>query len=318
MDCPSCGAAAARPDQQYCARCGTNLAPVEPPAAYDQGTRISGPLFADDVPPPPPAAPPPPPPPPAYPTPPAYAPQPANQPVYQQPPATAPPRRPVRPSVVLLAGAAVVAALIGAGGVVLLLGGDDDPTEAREPSRTVDAAATADADPSPPTSTEPGTAVTSEPPEFRCWNGDGPVERLADCSLPTGPDGLAWVFPSVLHDGCSVRTGAARATEADCIEDIEGADVRFHYSEWRSRAALEDYYGRNEIERVGPLAGNPDLTVVEVVSRDPAVDYKVAIYYEDPSALWSVTIYAADQATFFYAEGEVEARRLRQIRGERL
>ena len=50
MDCPSCGAPPNRPDQRFCAKCGTNLAPVEPPAAYGQGTRITGPLFADDVP----------------------------------------------------------------------------------------------------------------------------------------------------------------------------------------------------------------------------------------------------------------------------
>ena len=41
MDCPSCGAAPNRPDQRFCAKCGTNLAPVEPPAAYGQGTRIT-------------------------------------------------------------------------------------------------------------------------------------------------------------------------------------------------------------------------------------------------------------------------------------
>ncbi|PWN01113.1 hypothetical protein DJ010_19875 [Nocardioides silvaticus] len=310
MDCPSCGAAAARPDQHYCARCGTTLAPVEPPTAYDRGTRISGPLFADDFPPPPP------PPPPTAPPP--------TQPTPEPPPASPPPverdrSRPMRPSIVLLVAAAVVAALIGAGGVMLLLGGDDDePTEAKERSRAGAGTATDDA-PTSPANTEPSnTGATKEPPQFRCWNGDGPVNRLADCPLPSGPDGMAWVFPSVLDDGCSVRAGAARATEADCIELVEGSEVRFHYSEWRSRAALEAYYGRNETGAVGTLAGNPDLTVVEVISRDPAVDYKVAIYYEDPSTLWSVTVYAADQAQFFYAEGKVEARRLKQIRGERL
>ena len=224
----------------------------------------------------------------------------------------------MRPSVVLLVAAAVVAVLIGAGGVMLLLGGDDEPTEARERGRPGAGTTTDDAAASPGTTEPSSPGTTKEPPQFRCWNGDGPVDRLADCPVPSGPDGLAWVFPSVLDDGCTVRAGAARATEADCVELVEGSEVRFHYSEWRSRAALEAYYGRNETGTVGPLAGNPDLTVVEVVSRDPAVGYKVAIYYEDPATLWSVTIYAADQAQFFYAEGKVEARRLEQVRGERL
>ncbi|WP_322937171.1 zinc ribbon domain-containing protein [Nocardioides bizhenqiangii] len=329
MDCPTCGTPPDRPDQRFCAKCGTNLAPAEPPTAYGQGTRITGPLFADDLPPPP-AAPPtfavPATPPPGYPpVPPPPVPPPTG------PPPTGPPpiayeagrngRR--RTPVVLMAVAALFAAAIGAGGVVLLFGGDDDsPSDTSAEDRandTGDRDATTDAAPSAqasetPTATE---TATKEPPTFQCWDGGAAVTRLADCAAPTGAAGLAWVFPSSTGASCSTEAGAQRASEAGCAPVVGGATVRFHYSEWRSRAALETYYASNTVAVIAAPDGRGDLVALQVESRDSSVGYKVAIYYTDPSAPWSVTIYAADEAEYLAAVDQLAMRPFPQLRGER-
>jgi hypothetical protein len=113
------------------------------------------------------------------------------------------------------------------------------------------------------------------------------------------------------------QPGAQRATEAECTPVVGGASVRFHYSEWRSRPALENYYGGNTLESLGAPGGRDDLTAVRVVSRDSTVGYKVALYYSDPMALWSVTIYAADEAEYLAAVAQLEMRPFRQLRGKR-
>lgn len=340
MDCPSCGTRAVGPDQRFCATCGTRLAPtedagasavpetvaaVEPPPAFGQPPRITGPLFADDVapgrpivPPPPPGALPPPPGP--FPPPPAVeAPYP-----YPSPP---PPPRPYdderrgrrRTSIVLLLAAAVVAALIGAGGVVLVFGGDDDPTSDTATDRRDQEAATTDAGGAPTTAvTETDDeATTDEPATFRCWNGGAPVMRLSTCPPPSGADGMSWVFPSSTGGTCTSDAGVQRASEVDCAPVVGGGAVRFHYSEWRTRAALETYYGSNTVAGISPPDGRDDLTAAQVESRDPDVGYKVAVYYSDPAGLWSVTIYAADETQYQAALAELDVRPFSQLRGRR-
>ncbi len=314
MDCPSCGTPQAHPDQRFCAKCGTNLAPIEPPAAYGQPSRITGPLFADD----------PPPPPPPYAAPPPYvAPPPAAPPPYVAPPVQqfAPPpparSRPRRTSVVLLVVTALVAALIGAGGVVLLFGDDETespPTSATDPGDAADP--TTDAGATSSTTASPTESDTSEPTAFECWDGDR-VTALAACEPPVGAAGLGWVFASSTGSTCSTNLGAQRASEAECTPDVEGDPVRFHYSEWRSRAALETYYGSNTVASIGAPGNRDDLTALRVTSRDPSVGYKVAVYYADPSALWSVTIYAADETEYLAALDQLEVRPFAQLRGKR-
>lgn len=328
MDCPECGTAAAGPDQRFCVKCGTNLAPVEPPTAYGQGTRITGPLFADDVPvglPRPPAGPPPPTAAPTFAAPPT--PQPGFSPPPTPPGAFIPPtpapqddqrggRR--RTSVVLLLAATVVAALIGAGGAVLLFGGDDDSpsdTSAEDRAdRRDDVDGSAGAGPSAPTDPSPAEAETTEPPTFRCWDG-GTATRLESCPQPSGAAGMAWVFPSSTGATCSTEAGSQRASEAECAPAVGDATVRFHYSEWRSREALETYYGANTVAVIEAPDGRADLSAVQVVSRDSSVGYKVAIYYADPSARWSVTIYAADEAQYLAAIDELVMRPFGKLLG---
>jgi len=227
---------------------------------------------------------------------------------------------------VLLAVAALVAALIGAGGVVLFFGTeDDDPasdTSAEDRADRVDSDDRTDdpGDPDPDEATSTTTETESadtEPASFRCWDGGGPVVRLADCAPPSGLPGLAWVFPSSAGSTCSSSAGAQRAAEADCSPLVDGDAVRFHYSEWRSRTALETYYGGNTLATIAAPGGRGDLVAARVTSRASDVGYKVALYYADPSALWSVTIYAADEAQYQAAVAQLEVRPFQQLRGER-
>lgn len=219
----------------------------------------------------------------------------------------------------LLLAAAVVAALIGAGGVVLVFGGDDDPTSDTATDRRDRDRVATDAEGTPTTVATETTdeAVTDEPARFRCWNGGAPVTRLATCPPPSGTDGMAWVFPSSTGGTCTADAGVQRASEVDCAPVVGGGAVRFHYSEWRTREALDTYYGSNTVAGITPPGGRDDLTAAQVESRDPDVGYKVAIYYSDPAGLWSVTIYAADEAQYQAALAELEVRPFRQLRGKR-
>ena len=142
------------------------------------------------------------------------------------------------------------------------------------------------------------------------------MTRLASCTPPFGAAGMAWVFPSSTGGTCSTDAGAQRASEAECAPVVGDDTVRFHYSEWRSRSALETYYGGNTVASIGSPGGRDDLTAVQVVSRDSSVGYKVAIYYADASALWSVTIYAADEAQYQAAVDQLVMRPFRRLRGE--
>ncbi|KAA1427559.1 zinc ribbon domain-containing protein [Nocardioides antri] len=327
--CPQCGTAAVGDDQRFCAQCGTELvaggaqqvpppapgpAPgpvsaVEPPPAYGHPPRVTGPLFADDAPP-------------TVATPPA-----APTPVHAQPPVPGP--RPAayddgsgrrRTTILLLVVAAVLAALLGAGGVVLLLGSEDEsPSDTTVDDRRDDVDTTPDTGATPTTtSTTPTTSSSetgaTEQQAVQCWDGES-VASLDSCSPPSGVEGMAWVFPSSTGSSCSAEPGVQRLTEADCTPTVAGETVRMHYSEWRSRTELESYYGGLTIGTLDPPDGRDDLAAREVVSRDPDVGYKVAIYYTSASGLWSVTVYAADEAQYLAALGELEIRPFGQLQG---
>ena len=210
--------------------------------------------------------------------------------------------------------------MVGAGGAVLLFADDDDSpsdTSVRDRGTGAEADPTTDVEPSGATDPSPTETETTEPATFRCWDGGPPVARPADCTPPSGAAGMAWVFPSSTGATCSTDTGAQRASEAECAPAVGDTAVRFHYSEWRSRAALETYYGGNTVAGIAAPDGRADLTAVQVVSRDSSVGYKVAIYYADPSALWAVTIYAADESQYLAAVDQLVVRPFPQLRGER-
>lgn len=323
MYCALCGTAAVRADQRFCARCGGELrpgsgeqagpswpgggaeptvhsgGPAVPPPAYHPPSPVTGPLYADDAP--------------------TVMPPPAYSPSF--PPVVVPtrplePRRRRGPLLVLVV-AALLAALVGAGGVVLLLGGDDKsaaPTaEDRDGGRA--GSTTTETTAGEPTTTAPTETdpPTQEQGTFRCWSGGALVAELADCGTPTGPEGLKWVFPSAAGPGCTADASAQRASEIECAPD----GVRFHYSEWRSRAALEQYYGGIALTSIDPPGGRSDLTAFQVVSRESDVGYKVAIYYSSPTALWSVTIYAADEAQYDALLSDLRMRPFEDLQGKK-
>ncbi|KAA1421542.1 hypothetical protein F0U44_04450 [Nocardioides humilatus] len=323
MNCALCGTAAVHDDQRFCARCGGELGtPPPPPADVTMPGSMPVPM---PVTPPPPAAP--------IPPPPAYFPPPrVNGPLFADaevtvrptpPPAPLPvvvppvPRQPKRRMPVLvLVVAALLAAAVGAGGVVLVLSGqDDDRSTAATDSPTRDQRTTSapTSDAAPTSDVGQTKSATPKPRDFRCWDGGKRVAALAACGLPTGQDGLTWVFPSAAASGCYGNTGVQRDAEIECSP----SGVRFHYSEWRSRGALETYYGGNGPVSIDPPSGRADLRAFQVESRDPDVGYKVAVYFADPSALWSVTIYAADRDQYLAIIRELDVRPFRDLRGKR-
>ena len=242
--------------------------------------------------------------------PPAPAPAP---PQYAAPPPPAP-AGPRRTPVVVLAVAALVAALVGAFGVVLLLDGDEDrASDTTAEDERADEVATSDAVTSP--STTATETETEEQRTFSCWDGGAPVASPSDCDPPSGPEGMAWVFPRSDDTGCATSPGENRATETDCTATVAGAAVRIHYSEWRVRANLESYYGGVAVGAIEPPDGREDLTALQVVSRDSDVGYKVAIYYSSVEGLWSVTVYAADETQYLAALQQVEIRPFDELRG---
>ena len=350
MECPSCGTEAAPTGQRFCSKCGANLAPAVPPTAYGQGSRITGPLFADDAPdarPAPPAMPAPAPPTFAAPrspqpspqpgysplppgqtpaAPPAFGQPPFGQPPFGQPPFGQPPpagyddnrRRRRRTSIVLLAAAAVVAALIGAGGVVLVFGGDDDPTGTSADDRAGDGDRTgAGTDPSAPTGAEPDGDRDSRAaglPVLERRARRDPARQL-HTALRRRRDGvgLPLLDRGHLRDrgrrpagvGGGVRAGHRRRPGPLPLQRVAVADG--------TRVLLRRQHGRG----LEAPDGRDDLTAVRVSSRASSVGYKVAIYYADASALWSVTIYAADESQYLAAVDQLAARPFRQLRGKR-
>jgi hypothetical protein len=229
---------------------------------------------------------------------------------------------------VLVAVLALFAALLGAGGVFLLLGDDEPGTTAQDEGTAddvIEGQGRGDATTGPEAETGEATTPADDPTEpapteavagFTCWDGTK-VAKPSRCRVPTGQDGLAWVFPTSDDPGCTPRTGAARVTEADCYPDVAGRSVWFHYSEWRSPAAMTDYYQGQALATLGPPNGRTDLTAYLVESRQSDIGHKVAIMYVDPTAVWSVTIYAADEQQYAGALARLDMRPFRQLRGKR-
>lgn len=299
--CPRCGTAGVRDGQRFCAQCGTDL------TVGDRSEQVPPPAPDTVAPVAPLPAPPPP-----------YAQQAYAQPVVPapQPAGYAGGSGGRRTPLVLLTIAALLAALLGAGGVVLLLeGGDGSGSGTTTEDRRDDGDTTPETAATPTTGpTESGT--TEQQQTFRCWDGAA-VASLDSCSRPSGVEGMAWVFPSSTGSTCSAEAGVQRVTEADCTPTVAGAAVRMHYSEWPSRDALESYYGGLTVGTIDPPGGRDDLTARQVVSRDSDVGYKVAIYYTSAAGLWSVTVYAADEAQYLAALDELEIRPFGQLQGRR-
>lgn len=159
-------------------------------------------------------------------------------------------------ALVVVVGLAVV--------VGVALGGDSDgPEQARDPaapttSPTSSPSATPDPTPTPGTTLSPSASASTsaEPARFRCWDGTR-VPRLADCTRPEGPEGLAYVYPSLAEQSCREpedRPAEGLVLLVRCTDELaDGTRVRVEYAAWET---VDDAAARFDAE--------PDLTRSEL------------------------------------------------------
>ncbi len=140
----------------------------------------------------------------------------------------------------------VVAGLVTVGLVVLLPGGDDDGGHAgRQPTTS-----TSDSEASE-TSEASASTSPAAPAPYRCWDGSD-AQALKDCSLPSGEEGLRWVFPHLADQQCG------KATESDpgvvmrvlCSARLsDGSRIQFGYYQWKSVRAGAAFYDAQGLTR---------------------------------------------------------------------
>jgi len=88
---------------------------------------------------------------------------------------------------------------------------------------------------SPAASSQSPSPTDSQPVGVTCWDNT-PAETADQCSLPTGVEGLAWVYPSFNRSDC-VPAGhpPAKLMVWQCwTETSDGRFVLIRYNEWQS------------------------------------------------------------------------------------
>ena len=216
-------------------------------------------------------------------------------------------------------------------GLVLLIGfvwfavgagsGGADDAEADDPAAGISSSGSS-SDPS----SDPGSdSPTSEPPsprpspeataagtaKVRCWDGSG-ADQVSECSAPTGPEGLAWVFPLlpsqkcgaptrpgdgvVLRILCSARAGAGQG---------DGGRILIGYYQWESVAAATAFYDGQGLERT-EVDG-----VYQYVNRSADVAKVAGLYVDEP---YSVTVTMPPGTAL--DDGVLSVRPTDQVRGE--
>jgi hypothetical protein len=146
-----------------------------------------------------------------------------------------------------LLAAVAVAALVAAVVLVRSLIGDDgdDPGDDRagEPQAQRSTTAPETSAPTP----EPSPTAPPPAPAVRCWDGTS-AEKVADCSRPDGPAGLAWVFPNLSGQKCGAptQTGPGVVLRILCTDRLaDGTRVQIGYYQWQSvRAGIAFYDGQ--------------------------------------------------------------------------
>jgi hypothetical protein len=155
---------------------------------------------------------------------------------------------------------------------------------------------------------------TSDQDTVQCWNGE-PAADVTACSIPTDVAGLAWVFPESDSETCEAE-GPGQATKVVqryCPMALaDGGEVQVHYSQWRDHAWMVDHY---EAERLGRdvEVGRSDLAAFAIEAPDRL--QKLVVFYRDPDAPFSVTVYADSRADLTEAAGRLMIRAVDQLRG---
>lgn len=125
-----------------------------------------------------------------------------------------------------------------------------DDSDGDGDSAGASAGATVSAEPS----ASPTTAPTPVVAPYLCWDGS-PADDLAECTMPSGKEGLAYVFPSMKYAGSSCgrpisSPDIGRIAMVQCVTYLDdGSRIKVNYSKWRSvGAAREHYSGKLDVE----------------------------------------------------------------------
>jgi len=144
-------------------------------------------------------------------------------------------------------GGVVAIAIFAGGGVWLLSGsGEEEPAAAEPTSAAPSEPESAPASPS-------STPVAASPPAApaRCWDG-AEAPTVAECSLPEGAAGLAWLFPQVAGQQCRPPkpAGAGVVLRLLCSTKLpDGTKVQLGYYQWESVPAADAYYDAQALDR---------------------------------------------------------------------
>jgi hypothetical protein len=201
------------------------------------------------------------------------------------------------------AGIAFAAVALATGVVAGVEMSKDDPSAgaSRSPSAGPTSSAASGVSPTPTPTTSPSVSVSpggAADPTFRCWTGRA-VTSADRCPEPTGPAGLAWVFPSFDADSCTDLLAARPSPRLrqlyECEVDVAGTPVTVDYAEWRSVADAVDYYDSWGTRRVTIRGAGGRPLRFGWLDETPGGSYLGALAYTD--APYSVSLTAPDEAT---------------------
>jgi hypothetical protein len=112
-----------------------------------------------------------------------------------------------------------------------------------------------------PRATDPAAASPSAAPAgYTCWDGSAAPE-LAGCSLPTGVEGLKYLYPSLVADADSCAEGTTSSESKLAIVCSFGGDNLIRYSYWGDPAEAYEHY-RKSYSDVEPVDLSLDGTPV--------------------------------------------------------
>lgn len=188
---------------------------------------------------------------------------------------------PSRAPYVVGAVAVLVVVAVVALAVVLLTGGEEQPENDKAADRPAEA-----------------TTAAAGPARATCWDGSA-AESVEACSAPTGPDGLAWVFPGYADAKCGQAQEGGDpgvVTRVLCIRKLaSGVNVQLGYYQWTGVAEAQAFYDGQGLDRTD----GPELLTWTGVSGKRAK--AATLYAAQPYSVTvthpaSYTLTAEDQA----------------------
>lgn len=212
--------------------------------------------------------------------------------------------RPRRSGTIAIVLAVVGVLLVSAAVTALVLGGrDDDPDEAADEAGTSGSVSSGDSkSPSSGSPASDGPASDGPAALLTCWKGP----PSASCPAVRGAGAMAWVFPGSGSSDCVPNEPAApRLASTWCTV---GDEYVVHYSQWPDWASMNGYYAAKAL-RTLPLRSDVHGARYDGETRQGTYwEVKVAAWYVDRAAPWSVTVYAHDLATAERVYGDLGTR----------